>query len=327
MFKAERIHTLPADKKTLFDASGLKQQIEGRYQYTEYSFNYYDTYHEGAYQDFRWVVFHQNMPVLALMATRKGGELGYFHFPGRFFECGDRELVKSAWKFFLTWLDRQIDTEFIHSLRVYEHPQISLQYLQSQTTRISRSSMIDLTLSETTLKANLRKSYKSLVNWGARSMKLHCMDAGNAKMEGFSKFKEFHQEVAGRITRSEASWEVQFKMIKDDQAFLVMGYLEEQLVSANLVLFGRKEVFYGVGVNNRELMKEGKPVSHYPLWYSILESKRRGFLYFDMNEVNLHDADAKLNNISLFKLGFASEIRTELESTIIFKDEISKPPQ
>ena len=50
------------------------------------------------------------------------------------------------------------------------------------------------------------------------------------------EFRNLHIQVSGRETRSITTWEKQFKMVLENEAFLALGCLDKKLV-AELVFF------------------------------------------------------------------------------------------
>ena len=89
----------------------------------------------------------------------------------------------------------------------------------------------------------MRKSCRSLVNWGKREMKLIFMDFHNRDEKLFDCFRRFHKKVAGKVTRPISSWNIMFKLIKENKAILVLGYLEPELVATTYLCYN-KQLFY-----------------------------------------------------------------------------------
>lgn len=94
-------------------------------------------------------------------------------------------------------------------------------------------------------------------------------------------------------------------------AFVYFGYLDKQLVSAAYIACSKSEAYYGVAVNNRDLMAKNLPLGHSILIESILEAKRRKLIKFNLGEVTLSD-DYKMDAISKYKRGFSNIIETKV---------------
>ena len=178
------------------------------------------------------------------------------------------------------------------------------------------SQIINLLVPETQLRSQLRKSYKSLINWGTKNLQLRLLDHTSAPVEAMEQFRQLHIEVAGRETRSKASWDLQLEMIRQNEAFAVLGDLEGQLVTAALFIHSPKYCFYGVSASKRELFE--KPLGHIVLWTAILQAKKIGCQFFESGEQLFPNQGAtpptpKELNISGFKKGFAGETYPRLE--------------
>jgi FemAB family protein len=182
------------------------------------------------------------------------------------------------------------------------------------------SQIINLLVPETQLRSQLRKSYKSLINWGTKNLQLRLLDHTNVTAEAMEQFRQLHIAVAGRETRSKASWDLQLEMIRQREAFAVLGDLAGQLVTAALFVHSPKYCFYGVSASQREHFE--KPLGHIVLWTAILQARKIGCHFFETGEQLFPQQGAtpptpKELNISGFKKGFAGETHTRLE--IIWK--------
>ncbi len=176
--------------------------------------------------------------------------------------------------------------------------------------------LIDLSAPETQLRSQIRKSYKSLLNWGSKNLALRLLDHSNVTPEAMEQFRQLHIEVAGRETRSKQSWDMQLEMIRQQEAFMVLGELEGRLVTAGLFLHSAKYCLYGVSASKRELFE--KPLGHIILWTAILQAKKIGCHYFELGEQlfprqGATPPTAKELNISGFKKGFGGETKTVLD--------------
>tara|TARA_R110002072_G_scaffold1989_3_gene16447 strand:- start:10443 stop:11414 length:972 start_codon:yes stop_codon:yes gene_type:complete len=169
--------------------------------------------------------------------------------------------------------------------------------------------IIDLSLSEDLILKSVRKSYRSLINWGKRNLELRIMNKDSGDFNRFEEFRMFHLEVSGKETRSIESWKKQFELITKGKAFLVLAYLDEKLVSANYTTHGCEEAYYSVGVNDRDLMAKRVAIGQFPLLTSILEAKRIGIKTFNLGYLGPSFPNEKDRNIALFKKGFCSSYR------------------
>ena len=142
-------------------------------------------------------------------------------------------------------------------------------------------------------------------------MEIKILKADNTLTENIDAFRKLHIETAGKETRSEKTWQCQFQMIKQKEAFGILGFLEKELVSAALFIVSPKYCYYGVAVSKRELFD--KPLGHNILWTAILEAKRLGCHFFETGEQFYPNSGqprptVKDLGISTFKRGFGGEI-------------------
>lgn len=100
-----------------------------------------------------------------------------------------------------------------------------------------------------------------------------------------------------------------FQRVARDQALLLVARLDGRPVAATLVTKFRGIAVYASGAYVRDLGKF--PVSHWPLYASILAAKRSGCYRFLLGPAYYDQAfrvSEKLRSIANFKRGFATEI-------------------
>ncbi|MGH6994805.1 MAG: GNAT family N-acetyltransferase [Stellaceae bacterium] len=167
----------------------------------------------------------------------------------------------------------------------------------------------DLTGGEAGLRKGLRKSFKSLLNWGKRNLTLEIYGKANPGRALFKRYQDFHAQVAGRTTRALESWEVMADWIGRGHGELVLGSLDGELVTGTMVVDGAETAYYASGVYDRD--RFDKPLAHWPLWLGMLHAGKRSMRVFDIGEIpRAGAAGAKEVNIGYFKRGFATETVT-----------------
>ena len=183
--------------------------------------------------------------------------------------------------------------------------------------KLCLSSVIFLNDDHDVIKRNYRKSYKSLINQCKREFEILVLDSENINDDYFWKFRDLHIKTAGRETRSKNSWEMQLKMIKMKNAFMVLGFNDKsELVTGGIFFYNKFHCYYGVGVSNRDMFD--KPLLHGIMDEAILKSKNLGCNIFELGdrEVSNDSIDPKLINISNFKKGFRGASKLSLEFKI-----------
>lgn len=171
------------------------------------------------------------------------------------------------------------------------------------------SNYIDLSLSNETLAANIRKSYKSLINWGKNNLTLRLLDCHNIVEQDIENFRQLHISVAGRETRQKLTWDLMYEMVVANEAFMIDGTLDDQLVTASFFMYNKNHCYYGVSASIRELFD--KPLLHASIWMAIEYAKQKqihwletGNQYFESSS----NVSKKEIDISLFKRGFGGAI-------------------
>lgn len=167
--------------------------------------------------------------------------------------------------------------------------------------------MIDLTLETEKIDSAIRKSYRSLINWGKKNLSLEYVNAAAPSREKFLQYQEFHKLTAGRVTRTQESWDVMYMAIEKGWGELVLGYESGALVSGALIIDGAEVSIYASGVYDRS--KFDRPLAHWPLYDGIIRSKKRGMKIFELGAIDkASNPSQKEAQIASFKRGFASHL-------------------
>lgn len=186
--------------------------------------------------------------------------------------------------------------------------------------------LIDLEKTEQDLKKEIRKSYRSLINWGQKNLEFSLLNRDNFcdnTYNEFMKFRELHFSCAGRRTRSLETWDMQYKCIEEGTIFAVFGYWDGQMVTGGLFNISDDYVYYANSASNRDLFD--KPMFHSVMWKAIQYSKAYGATLFDVGEIYFgcksvsSEKSEKELAISKFKSGFGGQIKPRLELDV-YKD-------
>ena len=180
------------------------------------------------------------------------------------------------------------------------------------TAQVKLHGFCDLSWDEPRFRRNLRKSFQSLVNWGKRNLRIAYVNAASPDRDLFQRYREFHAGVAGRVTRSDASWAAMFDWIAAGGGELGLAYLaDDTLVAGTMSIDGSEVTYYASGVYDRERFDQ--PLAHFPLYNAIFRSRERGMRHFDLGELPAKGSvDDKEFNIGYFKRGFATSIEMHL---------------
>lgn len=170
----------------------------------------------------------------------------------------------------------------------------------------------DLNPDLATIRSTFRKSYRPLINVALKTWQAAVMDADNADPNTWAEFKQLHKDVAGRSTRSDSTWALQWIMVQSRDAFLVTlrDPADQRLIGAGLFQFTVDEGLYAVGAYDRALFD--KPLGHAVQQRAIETLKTLGVRWYQVGERHYsqspHTPSAKEVAISEFKQGFSSHL-------------------
>lgn len=285
---------------------------------------------ESNFMDLSFIIKENDNPILGVILSleqKKDGcvELSGFGRPILYLEANDisKQLLKGARKKFKTTFEnifnnhnakKIIYQDFLSNNHLSFFCNYSLE--NGAKANLVFTQIINLSNQESALHQSIRKSYQSLINWGQRNLEILILDKSNIQLNNIELFRNLHIEVAGRETRSKKTWEIQYKMVKSGEAFVVMGVYENNLVTAAFFLNSSKYCYYGVSASKRELFD--KPISHAIIWNAILHAKKIGCLYFEMGEqlfpsTGSTSPSKKEFGVSTFKKGFGGETFVRLK--------------
>lgn len=284
-----------------FQAAADGHPLSGRLTH-----RYYEAYFEGAHAPFDAVVLRDDAPVLFMPLSGAEGRLSYFGAPARAFPV-PATAEPDAESFQALRANLAAAAPDFPRLWMVEDRRFGGTVLEREQCDVA---VTDLDMPEAEIRRNLRKSYKSLVNWGLRNLDLSLIDRDNPDHAAFCEVRDFHRAVAGRSTRSDRTWELQFEMIREGEGYAVLGRLAGRLVAASMVTHGRRAAYYGVGIYDRELMAEGKPIGHASVYRAMLHARALGLREFILGDVTAR-GEHKADNIALFKKGFSTRLLSE----------------
>ncbi len=295
-----------------YDAAKILQDLKREYFYSDFFCEYSKKYFNSDKQLSFYV--HNNKSILAVVLIHPidQNKCTYFGLPVRLFlaENISIEAQKNIRGLCKTHLEEIMQKNNLKELVLDLDSSLGTDYYQAgNAIDYNIDAIIDLKQTPEEIKLGVRKSYKSLINWGQKNLSVDIIDEKSGNKEQFDHFRELHITVAGRETRSKESWDCQFDWIKSGHGFVVLAKLQGELVSGVMNLYGTDEVYYGVGVNRRDLMAKKIAIGHYPIWLSILEAQKRNLKIYNLGSIGPNFHSDKERDIALFKKGFSSQIR------------------
>ncbi len=309
--KVKFLSELSEPEAERFRLSQLYRISHADYRHCDIHLEYYKEYFGESWKDVSLVAYDDKCFAIVVYMFLGNGELSFFGAPLMAYSdpaVSVKDLNYAFQELFVR-IDRMKEEWGAVHMKFFEHPAFLMKYYEYESFRSSTliEMSIDLTRTEEEIFMSVRKSYKSLINWGKKNLEIKIYDQSNMRDEVMEEFENFHIAVAKRRTRSHESWMLQSKAIRQGMGYVVMGYLNGQLVTSTLILNGISECYYGVCVNNRDLMAQKLPIGHYGLFLSIMLAKQKGLKIFHFGDVT-HHPDPKVNAIVKYKRGFNNEL-------------------
>jgi FemAB family protein len=181
------------------------------------------------------------------------------------------------------------------------------------TTSVRHDLYIDLSLSVEQIRASFRKSYRPLISSGLKLWNVEHLTQENIKESVWAEFKSLHLQVSGRVTRNDQTWALQYQMVLDGEAMLIVlrdAANGHRMIGAGFFQMTRDEGVYAVAAYDRELFD--MPVGHVVQMRAIEIMKQQGLRWYRIGE-RFFPSDTPQPNekelaISLFKQGFATHL-------------------
>ena len=305
--KVKFLSELPEADLARFRESELYRISHADYRHCEIHLEYYKEYFGASWKDVSLVAYDDKCFAIVVYMFLGNGELSFFGAPMSVYS--DPAVPVKDQNYAFQELFVKIEQLGAQRIKFFEHPAFLMKYYEHEgfTGHTLFETNIDLSRSEEDIFMSVRKSYKSLINWGKKNLEIKIYDASNMQDSVMEDFENFHIAVAHRRTRSHQSWMLQSKAVKEGMGYVVMGYLNGELVTATLILNGLTECYYGVCVNNRDLMAQKLPIGHYGLYLSIMLAREKGLKVFHFGDVT-DNPDPKVNAIVKYKRGFNNEL-------------------
>lgn len=172
------------------------------------------------------------------------------------------------------------------------------------------SSVIDLTKGLNSIKNSFRRNHKRIID-EEHHLKINTYDKGSITKEAFKRYQEMHYRDAGRVTRTQATFNIMYNWILKRKGVLF------ELVDKNSISLGffyvdlyKRGATSGSCCNEPGCDKLG--VQHILNWHAIKWLIENDFKYFELGPQKYsytpyNFPSQKEINISLFKKGFGPE--------------------
>ncbi len=298
--------------------------------YGDFARVYYPIVFGESLEDCSFLVTDGGAPALFVQCSLREGVLSHYGFPVRFhFPAGVEaaDALRCA-RLALGHMDDTAAAKGIREAHISGGPADGLLSPVDRACldRAGRPELrmraeADLSRPEEALRRDVRDSYRSLINWGRRNLRLVYVNAENPDRSLIDDYADFHARTAGRTVHGDATWAALFGHIAAGSGEATMGYLADgELVAGSMVVDGDHTALYFSAVYDRD--RFDKPMAHWPLFDAMVRAKARGRRYFDLGEFFAQGtAGEKEYNIGFFKKGFTARHVTEVVWRIPFRSE------
>lgn len=203
------------------------------------------------------------------------------------------------WQSIDSFSDQRIDVSPWHKQLLRVAAQVGLQY----------ELYLNLQNNIEGVRSVIRKSYRSLISSGSKIGTIHTLSV--ADVDVWTEFQQLHQQVAGRVTRTQATWDLQLKAIDEQDAFFI--YLRNSsriMIGGALFYVSRDEGLYAVGAYDRTQFD--KPIGHVIQYAAIQEMLTKGVAWYKIGDRPFGHEQPKPSgkelSIAEFKEGFSSHL-------------------
>jgi hypothetical protein len=268
--------------------------------------------------DCSFVVYADDLPAIICLCAPLGDKLSFYGMPLRFVCRQDlnREIHRAAFQHAFLYLDEIADARGLHEIVVLAEGRDAASTID-EACRIRGATKtphpvacVDLTAGPAVWRSTLRKSSRSLINWGRRNLSIYYYNKETPDRALFDQYRAFHAKVAGRVTRGIESWNVMYEWISSGGGELILAFLEKKLVAGSMFIDGTATSIYASAAYDRTQFD--KPLAHYPVWLGIERAQARGMERLELGPVPAKGTvPEKEYQIGYFKRGFATHIETQ----------------
>lgn len=303
----EKIRKTVAEYATVFPLSGVRLS----------AFDYLVATHGQECSHKSFMVLIDDDPVCCVLSVSDGRTLSFFGQPVRVEFAQMTHLAPSD---SLTVLKNMAD-QIRSDVEVVQEAFIEVPFAEETTNpliellapkAISHTTFIeawaDLSLGAPHLTKGIRKSHRQSIEKARTTLGEPTTHCGDMPGTIFEAFKRLHIQVAGRQTRSDASWEEMRGAVTREDASLTVVNLDGEILGGTFCWISTSSASYGTGAYDRTKFSS-IPVSHLPLFSAMAHAQQIGKKVFILGEAYAPAGSQKEKNIAQFKRGFSAERR------------------
>lgn len=167
--------------------------------------------------------------------------------------------------------------------------------------------ILDLEKDLSTLWGDIKKSHRNAIKKGLETFNFFISKPFENDINTFKNLKNLHYIAAGRKTRSDRTWEIQYNWKLNGNYIIIIAFLDDTPVGGIGTTIYKNCAFYGLSANHPDY--EQYQISHSVQWELIKWLKYNRFKYYELGIQQFSDQiydkpTQKYINISLFKRHF-----------------------
>lgn len=266
------------------------------------------------------IIDNQGSPVSGVIITSDSSlsftSTSFFDQPIQYHENPNHNKVshRSALKLVLSYLSDNVESTASYSVgESFQGSPLSSLGLHllsfAPSISIKFQTIIDLRFDIDSLWKDISKGYKKNIKDSLKIYEHIIYDCDNITLEIWNQFVHLHLFVAGFKTRSDLSWQLQYDMVINKEAFLSCSFSKDDgsMLSASFFTYSSSHGFYAVSASNRSFFN--KSVSHGSFWQAMTYLKELSIPYLlcgdrEFPGVTVDQLSDKLLNISNQKKSF-----------------------
>ena len=181
--------------------------------------------------------------------------------------------------------------------------------------------ILDLKEDLISLRSNIRKSFKSLINKTEKNSNFILLDKNNPNREIFDKYVQTHYEIKGQ-TRSLEAFEEDYNAICDGLESILICEKDDLFVGVVVLYTFNKKAIYNSAMQRYDI--ENLYPNHYLMWKSIEYLCEEDFEFFLIGEQIVDNSNYKISdkekNLSFFKQAWGGELYPWMKSQKVYSE-------
>lgn len=167
--------------------------------------------------------------------------------------------------------------------------------------------------------ADIRKSYRPLINRAEKNFSCEIVSFDNYSFDKCEEYRKLHFNATGRQTRDIKSFYLMYDMVKNKQAFISFVIeKDDQIVASHFFYVLGAYCLYASSAIDPD-MPHDCGIGHFGMWQGIKTAHDMGCSFIDMGQLRLtSNPSDKEMNIALFKKGFGGRTVTVFRGTKTF---------